>query len=71
VDPIQRHTWRRWKFEWLTPKAPGQYTLLARAKDASGGAQPDRHDQNYGSYVINHPLPIEVFVAPRNGGRRT
>jgi len=24
--------------------------------------QPDKHDQNYGSYVINHPLPIEVFV---------
>jgi DMSO/TMAO reductase YedYZ molybdopterin-dependent catalytic subunit len=71
LDPIQRHTWRRWKFEWLTPKTPGQYTLLARAKDASGCAQPDRHDQNYGSYVINHPLPIEVFVAHRNGGRGT
>jgi DMSO/TMAO reductase YedYZ molybdopterin-dependent catalytic subunit len=71
IDPIQRHTWRRWKFEWLTPKTPGQYTLLARAKDATGCAQPDSHDQNYGSYVINHPLPIEVFVAPRNGGRRT
>jgi DMSO/TMAO reductase YedYZ molybdopterin-dependent catalytic subunit len=71
LDPIQRHTWRRWKFEWLTPKTPGQYTLLARAKDASGCAQPDAHDQNYGSYVINHPLPIEVFVAPRNGRQRT
>jgi DMSO/TMAO reductase YedYZ molybdopterin-dependent catalytic subunit len=71
VDPMLRHTWRRWKFEWHTPKTPGQYTLLARAKDATGSVQPDRHDQNYGSYVINHPLPIEVFVAPRNGGRRT
>jgi DMSO/TMAO reductase YedYZ molybdopterin-dependent catalytic subunit len=70
LDPIRRHTWRRWKFEWHTPKTPGQYTLLARAKDATGCAQPDRHDQNYGSYVINHPLPIEVFVAARNGGRR-
>ena len=71
VDPIQRHAWRRWKFEWLTPKTPGQYTLLARAKDAEGHVQPDGHDQNYGSYVINHPLPIQVLVAPRNGGRKT
>ena len=62
LDPIQRHAWRRWKFDWLTPKKPGQYILLARAKDATGNVQPDQHDQNYGSYVINHPLPIEVFV---------
>jgi DMSO/TMAO reductase YedYZ molybdopterin-dependent catalytic subunit len=62
VDPVQRHAWRRWKFDWLTPKQPGKYTLLARAKDASGSVQPDKHDQSYGSYVITHPLPIEVFV---------
>ena len=62
LDPVQRHAWRRWKFDWLTPKQPGKYTLLARAKDANGGVQPDKHDQNYGSYVITHPLPIEVFV---------
>src|SRR6266550_617480 len=59
LDPAQRHAWRRWKLDWLTPKKPGQYTLLARAKDANGNVQ---HDQNYGSYVINHSLPIEVFV---------
>ena len=41
--------------------------LLARATDAKGDAQPDKHDRNYGTYVINHPLPIEVFVAPGNG----
>jgi DMSO/TMAO reductase YedYZ molybdopterin-dependent catalytic subunit len=63
LDPVRRHAWRRWKFDWLTPKEPGQYTLLARATDGSGLMQPDKHDQNYGSYVINHPLPIEVFVA--------
>jgi DMSO/TMAO reductase YedYZ molybdopterin-dependent catalytic subunit len=62
LDPIQRHAWRRWKFDWLTPKQPGKYILLARARDATGGVQPDKHDQNHGSYVINHPLPIEVFV---------
>ena len=67
LDPVQRHAWRRWKFDWLTPKKPGRYTLLARAKDAKGGAQPDKHDQNYDTYVIDHPLPIEVFVGPKNG----
>jgi DMSO/TMAO reductase YedYZ molybdopterin-dependent catalytic subunit len=62
LDPVQRYAWRRWTYEWLTPKLPGKYTLLARASDASGRAQPDHHDPNHGSYVINHPLPIEVFV---------
>jgi DMSO/TMAO reductase YedYZ molybdopterin-dependent catalytic subunit len=62
LDPVRRHTWRRWQFDWLTPKKPGRYTLLARAKDASGALQPDAHDPNYGTYVINHSLPIEVFV---------
>jgi hypothetical protein len=45
------------------PKKPGQYTLLARATDANGDTQPDEHDPRNGTYVINHPLPIEVFVA--------
>jgi hypothetical protein len=62
LDPVQRHTWRRWKFDWLTPNKPGRYTLLARAKDAKG-VQPDQHDPNYDPYVINHPLPIQVFVS--------
>ena len=62
IDPVRRHAWRRWKLDWLTPNEPGQYTLLARAKDAVGLVQPDKHDQSYGTYVINHHLPIEVFV---------
>src|SRR5258707_13225572 len=69
LDPVRRHAWRRWKLDWLTPKNPGQYTLLARAKDAGGLIQPDKHDQNYGTYVINHPLPIEVFVDDSGGPR--
>ncbi|HEY0793715.1 MAG TPA: sulfite oxidase [Chthoniobacterales bacterium] len=62
IDPVQRHAWRRWKWDWQTPKTPGKYTLLARAKTAKGEVQPAKHDANYGSYVIHHPLPIEVFV---------
>jgi DMSO/TMAO reductase YedYZ molybdopterin-dependent catalytic subunit len=67
LDPVRRHAWRRWKFDWVTPKEPGRYTLLARAKDAAGAIQPDKHDKNYGTYVINHPLPIEVFVDDSEG----
>jgi DMSO/TMAO reductase YedYZ molybdopterin-dependent catalytic subunit len=63
IDPINRHAWRRWKYDWITPARPGRYTLLARARGADQTVQPDGHDANYGSYVIDHPLPIEVFVA--------
>ena len=62
LDPITRHAWRRWKYDWITPTQPGRYTLLARAKGADQRLQPDNHDPNFGSYVIDHPLPIEVFV---------
>ncbi len=63
LDPVRRHAWRRWQFAWRTPREPGRYTLLSRACGADGSTQPDQHDPNYGTYVINHPLPIEVFVA--------
>jgi DMSO/TMAO reductase YedYZ molybdopterin-dependent catalytic subunit len=63
LEPAQLHTWRHWKYDWLTPEKPGKYTLLARAKDASGNVQPNEHDPNHGTYVIDHPLPIEVLVA--------
>jgi DMSO/TMAO reductase YedYZ molybdopterin-dependent catalytic subunit len=63
LDPINRHAWRRWKYDWTTPTQPGRYTLLAKAKGADQRTQPDGHNPNFGSYVIDHPLPIEVFVA--------
>jgi len=65
LDPASRYAWRRWRFDWLTPEQRGRYTLLARAKAADGTVQPDAHDWNYGSYVITHPLPIEVIVSDR------
>src|SRR5260370_36163116 len=67
VDSVQRYAWRRWKFDWTTPKKPGQYTLVARAQDAQGRAQPDQHDPSYGSYAIDNPLPIDEFVEYAGG----
>jgi DMSO/TMAO reductase YedYZ molybdopterin-dependent catalytic subunit len=64
IDPAQRYAWRRWRYDWQTPTEAGRYTLMARAVGAAGDVQPEGHDQNNGSYVIDHPLPIEVFVAP-------
>ncbi|MGI8958678.1 MAG: sulfite oxidase [Bryobacteraceae bacterium] len=66
--PIERYAWRHWEYEWRTPGKPGTYTLLARATDAGGSIQPDKHDMNYGSYAIRHTLPIDVFVARRTAG---
>jgi DMSO/TMAO reductase YedYZ molybdopterin-dependent catalytic subunit len=62
LDPINRHAWRRWKYDWITPARPGRYTLLARARGADLRDQPDGHNPDFGSYVIDHPLPIEVFI---------
>jgi hypothetical protein len=50
------------QLDWTTPTQPGRYTLLSRARGADQRAQPDGHNPNFGSYVIDHPLPIEVFV---------
>jgi hypothetical protein len=68
LDPAQRHAWRRWTSRWLTPKTPGRYTLMARARDANGSGQPGTHDPSYGGYVVNHPPPIEVFVGDTANG---
>jgi DMSO/TMAO reductase YedYZ molybdopterin-dependent catalytic subunit len=62
MDPVSQYAWRRWRFDWVTPDKPCRCILLSRAKDKSGKVQPGHHDENYGSYVINHMLPIEVFV---------
>jgi DMSO/TMAO reductase YedYZ molybdopterin-dependent catalytic subunit len=62
LDPLNRHAWRRWKYDWITPTHPGRYTLLARASGVDQRTQPDSHNPKFGGYVIDHPLPIEIFV---------
>jgi hypothetical protein len=52
----------RWQMDWMTPAQLGRYVLLARATDAEGHIQPDRHDPSCGSHAIDHPLPVEIFV---------
>lgn len=62
LDPARPYAWRRWTFDWLTPRASGRYSLLSRATAADGEVQPERRDPKFGSYVINHVLPIDVVV---------
>jgi DMSO/TMAO reductase YedYZ molybdopterin-dependent catalytic subunit len=62
LDPARPYAWRRWTFDWLTPRVPGRYSLLSRATGASGSIQPESRDPSYGTYVINHVMPVDVVV---------
>jgi DMSO/TMAO reductase YedYZ molybdopterin-dependent catalytic subunit len=62
LDPARPYAWRRWSFDWLTPRVPGRYSLLSRATGANGTSQPETRDPSYGTYVINHVLPVDVIV---------
>jgi len=57
-----RNAWRFWQFSWQTPTEPGNCTLMARATDANGRTQPTQRIADYGTYMVNHVLPIEVQV---------
>jgi DMSO/TMAO reductase YedYZ molybdopterin-dependent catalytic subunit len=56
------NAWRLWEFNWQTPAAPGNQTLMARATDSLGHTQPLQRDPDRGTYIINHLLPITVEV---------
>ena len=60
-DNAVRFCWRAWDFTWRAPRA-GHYTLMSRATDSKGNMQAAQHNQDFGSYVINHTLPIDIEV---------
>lgn len=60
-EPVQ-NAWRLWEFIWDVPDTTGTHTLLARASDAQGRTQPTQRVAEYGTYMINHLLPITVRV---------
>jgi DMSO/TMAO reductase YedYZ molybdopterin-dependent catalytic subunit len=62
LDPARPYAWRRWTFDWLTPSTPGRHSLLSRATGGDGTIQPETRDPSYGTYVINHLLPVDIFV---------
>ena len=50
--------WRQWEFPW-TPRQEAYYSILARARDASGNTQPMDQEWNPSGYLWN--------VVPRIG----
>ena len=54
--------WRLCEFSWDEPAATGRKSQMVRATDRSGCVQPDHHDKDKRSYLINHVVPIEVIV---------
>ncbi|GAA4868024.1 sulfite oxidase [Luteimonas vadosa] len=60
-DPVP-DAWRLWEYEWDVPAKPGKAVLMARATDSEGRTQPARHDEDGGSYLIHHWIPIEVEI---------
>jgi DMSO/TMAO reductase YedYZ molybdopterin-dependent catalytic subunit len=57
-----RYAWQFWEHEWRTPSKPGRYTLMSRATDSRGQAQPLERQPDRENYMINHVLPIDVDV---------
>jgi DMSO/TMAO reductase YedYZ molybdopterin-dependent catalytic subunit len=51
----------RWEYEWKPARA-GRATVMARATDSRGRAQPLKRDPDRRNYMISHVLPVEVDV---------
>ena len=62
LGDAQKNAWRFWEFDWKAPSRPGDCVLMARATDSVGRTQPPHRIQEYGTYMINHVLPIRVRV---------
>jgi hypothetical protein len=51
--------WRLWQFSW-TPARPGHYSILARARDSSGDAQPAIQEWNPSGYLWNVVARVDI-----------
>ena len=56
------YSWRLWELPWR-PAAAGSYTLMARATDTGGAAQPFAYDFDLNGYEVNHVQPVKVDVS--------
>jgi hypothetical protein len=63
IDQPTRFTWRRWEFDWQVPPGKNRHTLMAKATDKEVRTQPDKHDPDRRSYMVNFTLPVEVVSA--------
>jgi DMSO/TMAO reductase YedYZ molybdopterin-dependent catalytic subunit len=56
-----RFGWRQWEFAWTPPQA-AYYTILARARDASGNTQPLDQEWNPSGYLWSVVPRVRVSV---------
>lgn len=56
-----RYAWRLWSFNWKAK--PGDYSILSRATDSKGRAQPDAPVWNPSGYLYNAIDKVSVHVA--------
>lgn len=62
MEPHATYAWRLWDFVWRAEKA-GTYTLMARATDTSGDAQPFAYDLDLNGFAVNQVQPVRAEVA--------
>ena len=56
-----KYAWRLWTYAWKAPKA-GDYTLMARATDSQGHAQPETAFWNPSGYLYNAIDQVKIHV---------
>jgi DMSO/TMAO reductase YedYZ molybdopterin-dependent catalytic subunit len=54
------YAWRLWELDWRAPERPGTVTLMARATDAQGRAQPMQRDPDRKNYMVTNVLGVRV-----------
>jgi DMSO/TMAO reductase YedYZ molybdopterin-dependent catalytic subunit len=62
ADPVSPLAWRPWQLQWV-PSASGPVTLMARARDERGLAQPLDPDWNVHGYGNNAVQRVQVTVS--------
>ena len=62
LEPHDTYAWRLWEYPWRVA-APGSYTLMARATDTSGVAQPFAYDLDLNGFEVSQVQPVTVEVA--------
>ncbi len=61
LAPHAPYAWRLWELPWRAT-VTGTYTLMARAADTSGSAQPFAYDLDLNGFEVNHVQPVRIEV---------
>ena len=63
IGPNEPYAWRRWQYLWRA-ESPGEYTIMSRAMDSDGNAQPQKASWNklgYGNNGISeHAIQVNI-----------